>query len=77
MRFYQLYNLFLFSYVYQISLLNFQKRHRGHRDTMIANIVKDFHAHVKNNGIQPVNFRNVFQSELFGLAMKEVSFYVL
>ncbi|KAG5542225.1 hypothetical protein RHGRI_021928 [Rhododendron griersonianum] len=50
---------------------NAQKRHRGHRDTMIANIVKDFHAHVKNNGIQPVNFRNVFQSELFGLAMKE------
>ncbi|KAG5542220.1 hypothetical protein RHGRI_021927 [Rhododendron griersonianum] len=50
---------------------NAQKRHRCHRDTMIANIVKDFHAHVKNNGIQPVNFRNVFQSELFGLAMKE------
>ncbi|KAF7139276.1 hypothetical protein RHSIM_Rhsim07G0234000 [Rhododendron simsii] len=50
---------------------NAQKRHRGHRDTMIANIVKDFHAHVKNNGIQPVNFRNVFQSEHFGLAMKE------
>ncbi|KAE9458540.1 hypothetical protein C3L33_09558, partial [Rhododendron williamsianum] len=50
---------------------NAQKRHRCHRDTLIANIVKDFHAHVKDYGLQPVNFRNIFESELFGLAMKE------
>ncbi|KAI8548748.1 hypothetical protein RHMOL_Rhmol07G0297800 [Rhododendron molle] len=50
---------------------NAQKRHRCHRDTLIANIVKDFHAHVKDYGLQPVNFRKIFESELFGLAMKE------
>jgi ent-kaurene oxidase len=50
---------------------NAQKRHRSHRDTLMANIVKDFHAHVKDYGLQPVNFREIFQSELFGLAMKE------
>ncbi|KAI8548749.1 hypothetical protein RHMOL_Rhmol07G0297900 [Rhododendron molle] len=50
---------------------NAQKRHRVHRDTLIDNLVKDLHTHVKNNGLQPVNFRNIYSSELFRLAMKE------
>ncbi|KAK2969389.1 hypothetical protein RJ640_020332 [Escallonia rubra] len=50
---------------------NAQKRHRCHRDTMIENISNQFHASLKNNPREAVNFRNIFESELFGLAMKQ------
>ncbi|GFS46535.1 GA requiring 3 [Actinidia rufa] len=50
---------------------NAQKRHRGHRDTLIANTSKGLHVHVEEHPLQAVNFRNIFESELFGLAMKE------
>ncbi|PSS17231.1 Ent-kaurene oxidase [Actinidia chinensis var. chinensis] len=50
---------------------NAQKRHRGHRDTLIANTSKGLHAHMEEHPLQAVNFRNIFESELFGLAMKE------
>ncbi|KAL7175532.1 hypothetical protein ACSBR2_029184 [Camellia fascicularis] len=47
------------------------KRHRGHRDTLIDNTSKQFHAHVKDYPLRAVSFREIFESELFGLAMKE------
>ncbi|KAL7175533.1 hypothetical protein ACSBR2_029185 [Camellia fascicularis] len=50
---------------------NAQKRHRGLRDTLIDNASKQFHAHVKDYPLQAVSFREIFVSELFGLAMKE------
>ncbi|KAK6939539.1 Cytochrome P450 [Dillenia turbinata] len=48
-----------------------QKRLRNNRDTMIANCTTQMHAHVKNNPGQALNFRSIFQSELFGIAMKQ------
>ncbi|KAF7138731.1 hypothetical protein RHSIM_Rhsim07G0233900 [Rhododendron simsii] len=50
---------------------NAQKQHRVHRDTLMDDVVKDFHAHVKNHGLQPVNFRDIYSSDIFGLALKE------
>eukprot|EP00257_Ricinus_communis_P000588 XP_002510288.2 ent-kaurene oxidase, chloroplastic [Ricinus communis] len=50
---------------------NAQRRHRCHRDTLIKNISSRFHAHVKTNPEQTVNFRDIFESELFGLSLKE------
>ncbi|KAL6964862.1 imidazoleacetate 4-monooxygenase [Sarracenia purpurea var. burkii] len=50
---------------------NAQKRHRGHRDTLIANTARQLHSHVKNFPLQAVTLRSIFESELFGLAMKE------
>ncbi|KAL2504162.1 Ent-kaurene oxidase [Abeliophyllum distichum] len=51
---------------------NAQKQHRVHRDTMIVNISKQLHAHVEKDPLQPVYLRNIFEPELFGLALKEV-----
>ncbi|GFP96557.1 ent-kaurene oxidase chloroplastic [Phtheirospermum japonicum] len=51
---------------------NAQKRHRVHRDIMINNISEQFHAHVKMNPSEAVNFRKIFQSELFGLSLKQL-----
>ncbi|KAL4332471.1 hypothetical protein GQ457_07G025850 [Hibiscus cannabinus] len=48
-----------------------QRRHRHHRETMIENILSRFHSLVRDDPSQPVNFREVFESELFGLAMKQ------
>ncbi|OMO87678.1 Cytochrome P450 [Corchorus capsularis] len=48
-----------------------QRRHRHHRDTMIENISSQLHALVKDVPQRAVNFRKIFESELFGLAMKE------
>ncbi|KAL0325657.1 UNVERIFIED_CONTAM: Ent-kaurene oxidase, chloroplastic [Sesamum radiatum] len=50
---------------------NAQKRHRVHRDTMINNICEQFHAHVEVYPSEAVNFRKIFQSELFGLSLKQ------
>ncbi|KAL0360772.1 UNVERIFIED_CONTAM: Ent-kaurene oxidase, chloroplastic [Sesamum radiatum] len=50
---------------------NAQKRHRIHRDTMINNICEQFHAHVEMYPSAAVNFRKIFQSELFGLSLKQ------
>ncbi|WCJ35348.1 GA requiring 3 [Euphorbia peplus] len=50
---------------------NAQKRHRGHRDTLIDNISSQFHAHTKSFSAQAVNFRKIFEPELFGVSLKE------
>lgn len=50
---------------------NAQKRNRIHRDAMINNICDQFHAHAKMYPSEAVNFRKIFQSELFGLSMKQ------
>ncbi|KAI3922076.1 hypothetical protein MKX01_005765 [Papaver californicum] len=50
---------------------NAQKRHRGHRDIMIDNVVRRLHTHAKENPLTPVNLREIFQDEIFGLAMKQ------
>lgn len=48
---------------------NAQRRHRHHRETMVENISNQLHALVKDD--PQVNFRKIFESELFGLAMKQ------
>ncbi|XP_073119503.1 ent-kaurene oxidase-like [Henckelia pumila] len=50
---------------------NAQKRHRVHRDVMIKNICDQFHAHLKAQPLEAVNFRKIFQSELFGLSLRQ------
>ncbi|KAL3617773.1 hypothetical protein CASFOL_038094 [Castilleja foliolosa] len=50
---------------------NAQKRHRVHRDIMVNNVCDQFHAHVEMYPSEAVNFRKIFQSELFGLSMKQ------
>ncbi|XP_040999077.1 ent-kaurene oxidase, chloroplastic [Juglans microcarpa x Juglans regia] len=50
---------------------NAQKRHQRHRVTMIENVSSKFHALIKKSPLEAVNFRKVFESELFGLALKE------
>ncbi|EOY14615.1 GA requiring 3 [Theobroma cacao] len=50
---------------------NAQRRHRHHRDAMIENISSQLHALVNNDPLRAVNFRKTFESELFGLAMKQ------
>ncbi|KAH9685003.1 Ent-kaurene oxidase [Citrus sinensis] len=47
------------------------KRHRIHRDTMMENMSTQFHAHIKDNPLQLVNFRKIFESELFAVSMKQ------
>ena len=39
---------------------------------MMENLVRQFNEHVKTSDLD-VNFRDIFASELFGLAMKQVS----
>lgn len=41
---------------------------------MVENISNQLHALVKDD--PQVNFRKIFESELFGLAMKQVSLYI-
>ncbi|KAI3460264.1 hypothetical protein Pfo_016927 [Paulownia fortunei] len=54
---------------------NAQKRHQIHRDTIIENISKQLQAYQKEDPLGAVNFRKIFQSELFGLALKQVLGY--
>ncbi|KAJ7958099.1 Cytochrome P450 [Quillaja saponaria] len=49
---------------------NAQKRHCCHREAMIENVSRRLHTHVNTSPIQVVNFRKVFESELFGVALK-------
>ncbi|CAA0819648.1 Ent-kaurene oxidase- chloroplastic [Striga hermonthica] len=51
---------------------NAQKRHQIHRDTMTENMLKQLQACLKENPLAAVNFRKIFQSELFGLTLKQV-----
>lgn len=48
-----------------------QRRHRGHRDTLVENVSSQLLDHLKTNPQQAVDFREIFESELFGLSMKE------
>lgn len=58
-------------------IINAQKRHRCHRDAMGENILTWFHAHVKDFPDKAVNFREIFESELFRIALKQViSFFI-
>ncbi|XP_057986837.1 ent-kaurene oxidase, chloroplastic isoform X2 [Hevea brasiliensis] len=50
---------------------NAQRRHRCHRDTLIENISNRLHAHVDTSPDEAVNFREIFESGLFGIALKE------
>ncbi|KAI7729871.1 hypothetical protein M8C21_023780, partial [Ambrosia artemisiifolia] len=51
---------------------NAQKKHRVHRDIMMENVSNQLHAFVKNSTEQEeVDLRSIFQSELFGLAMRQ------
>lgn len=50
-----------------------QKRHRSHRDTMRENVASRLHAHVKNAPQEAINFRKIFEYELFGISLKQVS----
>lgn len=54
-----------------------QRGNRIHRDVMINNICDRFHAQAKANPSEAVNFREIFQSELFGLSMKQVRPFLL
>ncbi|BAT81578.1 Ent-kaurene oxidase [Vigna angularis] len=48
-----------------------QKRHRLNRENLVENILSQFGEHVKTSSDLPVNFRNIFASELFILALKQ------
>ncbi|KAF8024273.1 hypothetical protein BT93_F1462 [Corymbia citriodora subsp. variegata] len=50
---------------------NAQKRLRPHRDTMMKNLSTRYHALVADHPLGAVNFRKVFESELFALAFKQ------
>ncbi|KAL5558171.1 hypothetical protein UlMin_034382 [Ulmus minor] len=50
---------------------NAQKRHRSHRDTMRENISNKLHAHVEKFPDEALNFREVFEHELFGISLKQ------
>ncbi|KAK9165307.1 hypothetical protein Scep_000498 [Stephania cephalantha] len=50
---------------------NAQKRLRSQRDNMVENVMRELHSHVKNSPLQAVNLRHIFESELFGLSMKQ------
>ncbi|KAF2324429.1 hypothetical protein GH714_013965 [Hevea brasiliensis] len=50
---------------------NAQRRHRCHRDTLLENISNELHAHVQTSPEEAVNFREIFESQLFGIALKE------
>ncbi|XP_021911763.1 ent-kaurene oxidase, chloroplastic-like [Carica papaya] len=50
---------------------NAQKRSRWNRDTLVENLSTQLHAHAKSFPDQPINFKKLFQSELFGFAMRQ------
>jgi len=50
-----------------------QKANRSIRETMLENVVDHFDTHLKSSPLQAVNFREIFESELFGLSLKQVS----
>ncbi|CAK8535578.1 unnamed protein product [Lathyrus sativus] len=50
---------------------NAQKRLRFHREVMMENMSRKFNEHVKTLSDSAVDFRKIFVSELFGLALKQ------
>ncbi|XAR64081.1 Ent-kaurene oxidase [Bertholletia excelsa] len=56
---------------------NAQRRHRGHRDILIENTTKHLQDHLSDHPNEAANLREIFESELFGLAMKEANFLSL
>ncbi|KAJ6335155.1 hypothetical protein OIU78_011903 [Salix suchowensis] len=48
-----------------------QRRHRGHRDTLVENVLSQLLDRIKTRPQQAVDFREILESELFGLSMKE------
>ncbi|XP_030513543.1 ent-kaurene oxidase, chloroplastic-like [Rhodamnia argentea] len=50
---------------------NAQKRLRSCRDTMMENVSRQLRALVDGHPLEAVNFRKVFESELFALALKQ------
>ncbi|CAN8252316.1 unnamed protein product [Cochlearia groenlandica] len=50
---------------------NAQKRKRHYRDAFIGNVSSKLHAHTKEHPQEPVNFRAIFEHELFGVALKQ------
>ncbi|XP_010421446.1 PREDICTED: ent-kaurene oxidase, chloroplastic isoform X1 [Camelina sativa] len=50
---------------------NAQKRKRHYRDTLIENVSSKLHAHTRDYPQEPVNFRAIFEHELFGVALKQ------
>lgn len=50
---------------------NAQKKHSHHRDILVENTSTNLHSHFKNYPLQAANLRDIFESELFGLALKQ------
>ncbi|OWM80769.1 hypothetical protein CDL15_Pgr006799 [Punica granatum] len=50
---------------------NAQKRHRSHRDAMVETVCRQIHDQVSGSPGEAVNFRAIFENELFGLALKQ------
>ncbi|WOH05971.1 hypothetical protein DCAR_0625394 [Daucus carota subsp. sativus] len=50
---------------------NAQKRNRVYRDALIDNTSDQLHALFKNSPLEAVNYRELFQLGLFGMAMKQ------
>ncbi|CAB4296407.1 unnamed protein product [Prunus armeniaca] len=50
---------------------NAQKRHRSHRDTLRENVASQLLAHVNKSPQEAVNFKKMFEYELFGLSLKQ------
>ncbi|CAH8272272.1 unnamed protein product [Arabidopsis lyrata] len=50
---------------------NAQKRKRHYRDALIENVSSKLHAHARDQPQEPVNFRAIFEHELFGVALKQ------
>lgn len=53
--------------------MQYQKQYRGLRDTMRNNIVNILHLEIKDRPQSAVQLREPFKTELFRLALKEVS----
>lgn len=49
---------------------NALKRNKYLREIMLGNIMDGLYAHMKSNPTKPVNFRDIFEYELFALALK-------
>ncbi|CAH2044446.1 unnamed protein product [Thlaspi arvense] len=50
---------------------NAQKRKRYYRDALIENVTSKLHAHTRDHPQEPVNFRAIYEHELFGVALKQ------
>lgn len=57
--------------------MNVQRRFRCHRGTLVEDVVAKLLQQVNHSPHEAVNFREVFENELFGLSFKEVRFLLL